>query len=236
MVAAPQGAMPAIDLWKDCPGYAEAAQREDEIRSLAFLGRPEMVGGVPCAPLTLRRLQWLQMAKSPLLGDFPAEELAGHPQIKYHLRLFFWVTAPNFKPGAERRKIRTLRAIYKKLPRNENGHDLAAILAAIADYMEKMWLDAGESKDKKRSFFSSTAAVTGFFHKNFGLEIDTWNDSPLRNLIRRLTGRPNPLDIPLPIIWQLQRVHTASVSDTIFTNKLSDRTWKAMLSGMNKRN
>ena len=73
--------MPAISFHRDVPGWSEAARRENEIRALPFLGLPEPVAGIDCAPLTLRRLMWLNMVKSPFLMELTTEQLLAKPEI-----------------------------------------------------------------------------------------------------------------------------------------------------------
>ena len=220
--------MPRVDLFRDCPGYAEAARRERDIRDVPFLGLPERVCGRDCAPLTLRRLLWLQMVNSPFLSnldDAPtAEAIQQKPDLFNDLVLFFWITSPAFEAGNTRKQKRFFKSCQKLLKCK-----VADAVKDIKDYMDEAMMDAGEGVRGEKSFYSNVASVVSFFRKNYGLDCDVWENSWLRNLFRRATGRPNPLDIPLKIVWQLMRTHRVNVGgETIFTNKLSDaavKTW-----------
>lgn len=214
--------MPTVDVFKDCPGYAEAARRERELRDVPFLGLPETVGGVDCAALTLRRLMWLQLIKSPFLYDIPTETLCEKPGIENDVVAFLWIVSPEFAPGNERRK----KQCYKRMGKTVLALPIGKAIAEIKEYLDEAWMDAPEGRGE-RSFYSAGASLTVFFAKHFGLGLDVWENSRWRNLLRRLTGQPNPLDIPLRICWQLQRAHANSQHSTTWTNKLSDAALKA---------
>lgn len=221
--------MAKVDLFREIPGYAEAAHRENEIRECAFLGEPETVCGVECAPLTLRKYQWLAISKSPFVFDYPAELLAEKPNIKEDIFLFLWVASPDFNPHNKRRmekRFKQCRKIFKM--------QIGDALKEIKSYMDESWLDAGEGSSE-RSFYSVSAAVTNLFNQKYGLPIDSWENGWLRGLIRKLTGQPNPLDIPLKIVWQLMRAQRATDKpDAKFTNRISDAVWQSYLRDLNK--
>lgn len=216
--------MPAVDLFRDCPGYAEMARREREIRDVPFLGLPETVAGLDCAPLTLRRLMWLQMVKSPFLTTATPEELLEKPNLATDIIGFFWITSPVFDPGNRRRRKQFDRTIEKSRLLQKPA---AEVVAEIKTYMAEAFMDAEEGPQEK-SFYSSAAGTTYLCHKLFGLEIDVWENGWLRRFWRAVTGKPNALDIPLKIIRQYVRAHRNSQNPTIFTNRLSDtkvREW-----------
>src|SRR6185369_14998148 len=52
------------------PGLREAIQRESRIRDTAFLDGLEIVCGVEVAPISLRRLIWLEQAQNGLIVPF----------------------------------------------------------------------------------------------------------------------------------------------------------------------
>ena len=221
--------MPQVDLWRDVPGYAEAARRESEFRDVPFLGQPEIVAGIDCAPLTVRRVLWLQLTKSPFLYDLTFKQLATHPNLANEVIHFYWVCSPEFKPGNPRARKkflkRTAKALWKK--------NLLRMTYKIQKYVAAAWLDAGEG-ERKKSFYSSAAALTEFFAREYGLPVDVWENSPWRNFIRRLTGQPNVLDVPLRIAWQLLRARRAAKQpDVVFTNRLSDPIVKNHLRQLN---
>lgn len=213
--------MPAVDLQRDCPGYAENARREREIRDVPFLGVAERVAGIDCAPLTLRRLMWLQMTKSPFLLDLENAEvrqfIANKPNLLGDLLVFFWIISPEFEAGNERKKAKYFKRLRPLLQQT-----VGTVLEEIRQYMFEQFMDAGHGRDGK-SFYSSAASLVAFFSKHYGLGLDVWENSPWRNLVRRLSGQPNALDIPVKIAWQLMRVHRVQTGgETIFENKLTD--------------
>jgi len=221
--------MPAVDLFRDCPGYAEAARREREIRDVPFLGLPETVAGIDCAPLTLRRLMWLQMVKCPFLTSATVEQLKAKPNIAADIVGFFWVVSPLFDAGNKRKRKRFDRQLEKAgLMKMDGNH----VISEIKTYMDESFLDSEEGPAEK-SFYSNAASIGFLCHKLFGLEIDLWENSWLRRIYRHMTGRPNAIDIPLKIVRQYVRAHRNSQNPTIFTNRLSDERVKEWMRGMN---
>jgi hypothetical protein len=221
--------MPAVDLFRDCPGYAEAARREREIRDVPFLGQPETVAGIQCAPLTLRRVLWLQMVNSPTLADLNNEDviklLVEKHGLAQDLFLFYWIISPDFQAGNQRRQSRRMKQLKPLLEK-----PVKDVLAEVRDYMNESFMDTLGGDPSSKSFYSSAAAIVAFFRKSYGLDCDVWENSWLRNLARKLTGRPNPLDIPLKIVWQLMRANRSGQdSEVIFENRLSDPAVKNWL-------
>lgn len=220
--------MPEILLHRDCPGYAEAEQREEELRAIPFLGIPETICGVKVAPLTLRRLQWLTMIKSPFLMRLEPEVLATKPDIGSDIERFLWCVSPKFNAGDEKARKRFGK---QKLKNHAN------VIKEICEYMDEAFLDRGESDMSSRSFYSAAAALVCFFHHNYGLSIDVWDNSWLRNLGRKFSGKPNILDIPLRIAFQLVKAHGKSVNpDATFLNRLSQPKIDDFMASLNKRN
>ena len=224
--------MPVVEFNRDCPGYLEAALREDLIRATPFLGIEERINGLPALPLTLRMVQWLEMIKSPFLTRLPASVLVTKPDITNDVMIFLWIVSPSFKAGNEKAK----KKFYKT-------HGVAMELNAlktveeIIEYLNESFLDSNESNKEgdQRSYYSTAASIVGFFNRNFGLEIDVWENSYLRNLVRKLTGRPNVMDVPLKIAFQLIRAHQKNENPQMtFHNKLSQPKIDAWLGDLNQ--
>ena len=225
--------MPAIDLMRDIPGYAEKVRREEEIRAIAFLGIPETIGGLPVAALTLRRVQWLSMMQSPFLRTVPVAVLLEKPDIATDIIGFLWVVSPLFRAGDARRRQRFNKkyAAILKQPAEK-------VLTEIMEYVEEAFLDSGEKdlSGDQRSYYSSAASIVGFFHRHYGLPLDCWQNDPVRNWYRRITGQVNPLDLPLKLAFQLIRVHQRSVNPELkFTNRLSEPVIKNHFAELNKQ-
>lgn len=215
------------------PGYAEAVRREEELRAVPFLGVGERVAGLPVAPLTLRRVQWLTLVRSPFLTRLTADVLLTKPDIADDIVLFLWIVSPGFEAGNDRAKKR----FYKT-----HGEVMAAealkVIQELLDYVAEAFLDAGcETLDDRnaRSYYAEAAGLVVFFHHNFGLQIDVWENSRWRNLVRKLTGQPNVLDIPLRLAFQLVRAHQRSKNPEVtFYNRLSQPKIDAWLTNLNQ--
>jgi hypothetical protein len=223
--------VPVVEFNRDCPGYAEAARREDEIRALPFLGLDELICGLPAKPLTLRKVQWLSMVKSPFLSKLPAKSLIEKAQIADDVIMFLWIISPQFKPGnkkAQRKFVKTYKHLMDK--------NALEICEEIVEYVEESFLDSGESTNEgdQRSYYSATALIISFFHANYGMPIDVWENSLWRNLYRKITGQLNVFDVPLKIVFQLIRVHQKNQNpEMILHNRLSQPKLDEWLAGLN---
>ena len=223
--------MPVVEFNRDCPGYLEAALREDLIRATPFLGIEERINGLPALPLTLRMVQWLGMVRSPFLTKLPADVLITKENIAADIMIFLWIVSPSFKAGDEKAK----KKFYKT---HSSAMELSALktIEEIIEYINEAFLDSGEPNKEgdQRSYYSTAASIVGFFNRNFGLEIDVWENSYWRNIVRKLTGRPNAMDVPLKIAFQLIRAHQKNENpQMIFHNKLSQPKIDAWLGNLN---
>jgi hypothetical protein len=224
--------VPVVEFNRDCPGYLEAALREDLIRATPFLGIEERINGLPVMPLTLRMVQWLGMVRSPFLSKLPADVLITKPDIAADIMMFFWIVSPSFKIGNERAKKRFYKTHGQILKCNAQK-----TVQEIIEYIEEAFLDSSENikEGDQKNYYSTAASIVGFFHRGYGLEIDVWENSIWRNLIRKLTGRPNAIDIPLKIAFQLIRAHQKHEHpEMTFHNKLSQPKIDAWLGELNK--
>jgi len=224
--------VPVVEFNRDCPGYLEAALREDLIRATPFLGLDERINGLPARPLTLRMVQMLGMVKSPFLTSLPADVLLTKPDITTDVMTFLWVVSPSFSIENKKAKSKFFKT-YGKILQDEPKK----VIQEIIDYVDEAFLDSGESNKEgdQRSYYSTAASVVGFFVRNYGLQIDVWENSFWRNIIRKLTGRPNAMDIPLKIAFQLIRVHQKHQNpETIFYNKLTQPKIDEWLNNLNK--
>jgi hypothetical protein len=218
-----------INFHRDIPGYAELARRENEIRTVPFLNLPEPVAGIDCAPLTLRRLMWLSLVQSPFLTEASAEELLQKPGIAGDVEKFFWICSPEFKAGGKlarrqfNRRMRRVGLLQKKSDE---------IFAEIKIYMDEAMMDSTRGGADK-SYFAAAAAYGVFFSNHFALGIDLWENSLWRRITRHLTGKPNPMDIPIKIARQYMRAHSAAAGNSL-DNELSDGAIQRYLANLNK--
>ena len=225
--------MPAVELHRDCPGYAEAARREDEIRAVPFLGIEERIAGLPAQPLTLRKVQWLTMTKSPFLLRVTSDDLIYKPDLCNDIVTFLWIISPKFMPGNKRNK----KQFNKKYLPLVLSLEAPLVVREILEYVDESFLDAGEAGQDQRSYYCTAASLVGFFHRNYGLQIDVWENHWARRIIRKLTGQPNIMDIPLKIAFQLIRSHQQSESPgASFHNRLSQPKVDAWLTELNLSN
>jgi hypothetical protein len=110
------------------------------------------------------------------------------------------------------------------------------ICEEIVEYVEESFLDAGESTNEgdQRSYYSATASIILFFHANYGMPIDVWENSLWRNLYRKITGQLNVFDVPLKIVFQLIRVYQKNQNpEMILHNRLSQPKLDEWLAGLN---
>jgi hypothetical protein len=186
------------------------------LRDVPFLGLGEIVAGIDCAPLTLRKVIWLQLTKSPFLYDIPAEDLIEKPNLTADIISFYWIVSKEFEAGNKRKRKQFDKRIKPLLKK-----DVSEVVKGIASFMDESWMDSGRG-DGGRSFYSTAASLTIFFAKNYGQSLDVWENSRWRRFVRVLTGKPNALDIPLKIGWQLMRAHRNASEPTTFENRLTD--------------
>jgi len=224
--------MPAVEFHRDVPGYAEAARREEDIRAVPFLGLDERIAGLPAASLTLRRVQWLTMVRSPFLLKVGTSTLLDKPNLAADIILFLWIVSPKFEAGNERAKKR-----FYKSHGGVMKQDAVKVVTEILEYVEEAFLDAAERDrtDDPRSYYSTAAGLVGFFHQHYGLQVDVWENSWARRMARLLTGQPNVLDIPLKIAFQLIRVHQKSVNpEMLLHNRLTQPCVDKWLTELNR--
>ena len=221
--------MPDVDFFADCPGFAEATRRENDLRSIPFLGQPEIICGLSVLPMTLRHVLWLDLARSPFLSRAPADVLCLKPGIENDITAFLWAVSPLFLPGKSRAATRRRRR-FDRLYSTIMKQPIDAAVQAILDYVEEAWMDAGSSDPNDRSYFSIAATVTASLSKNYGFAVDCWENSLWRRLTRRLTGKVNPLDVPLKIAFQYTRIARRwADAEYPLENRLSDPCIEAWL-------
>jgi hypothetical protein len=218
--------MPLIDLKKVVPGYAEAIERQDLVRDVAFLGVPETLCGIEVAPMTFRHLLWLQLVRSPFIG-------AGLPDAEtLHLAVaaFFKTLAPLEKPSfmltAFDRKLQVDLKRYMESVGKLKASD--ETLKAINEFVNEAFIDSpGGADGAAESYYSVGAALTHQLCKNYsGL-----NPNPLIY--------PGAIDIPLKAGFQMlklvkQEECSRAGRKCILFNGLSDRAKSRWMNSMNQ--
>ena len=187
--------MPAFNPYAEIPGYAEAVERQDLIRDVAFLGVPEILAGISVAPLTFRHLLWLQVIGSPFIGAGEADMDTLHLGVAG----FFKTIAPLAKPSFMLTQFDAKeQADLKTFMRQVGVVKAPAALQGIREYVEEAFLDAPASAGEAagENYFSVGAALTHRLAKNY----PSLNANP--------TVYPNASDVPLKAGFQLLKLIT----------------------------
>lgn len=214
----------------DFPGYAEAVARERLIRATACLGGQELICGIDVMPLTSRHIRWLAFVNSPfLLRGVSLDELCAKPDIDRDIMLFLWLVSPLFKSGAIRRRNRFYKRSFKVIGKLA----VNIVVKEIVDYIDEAYLDAGQPSGEEKSYYAFEVSIVTSLHRTYGLPIDFWETGWLRNLVRCVTGKPSPLDVPLKIFWQLQKAERRH-NDPDFP--LSNASCKVLADGLTRIN
>ena len=184
--------MPLFDPCAEIPGYAEAVEKQDLVRDVAFLGVTEIVCGISVAPMTFRHLLWLQMIGSPFIG-------AGDPDVTtLHLAMagFFKTLAPLDKPSFMLTEFDTRQRKELKTYMKSVGKLKAPVaLAAVREFVSETFMDRpGGTEDRTESYFSIGAALTHRLAKNY----PALNANPFIY--------PGALDVPLKAGFQLLKL------------------------------
>ena len=91
--------MTPAELWEQYqPRFDEAKLQDKCEQTLVFLVQPVRVGRFWIAPLTIRRVLYLDAYQNPFVGGTA-------PVSRWNLLELFWVLNPNFVPSAWRRKV-----------------------------------------------------------------------------------------------------------------------------------
>ena len=215
----------------DFPGYVEAVARENNVRAAACLGLTERICGVEVLPLTARMVRLLAVCNSPhLMRSIKPEVLATRPGIHADAVAFLWIVSPKFKAGnlkARARFLKSIRHVYK-LP-------MDVVCKEIAEYLDEAYLDAGHPDITEKSYYAFEISIVNGLHRAWGLPVDFWENHWLRNLIRRFSGKPCPLDVPLKIIWQNQKEQARHANAQTTLSNESDKKLADGLAALNQK-
>jgi hypothetical protein len=112
--------------------YEAALASELEDRAFVFLELPETICGVPCEPLTPRRVEWLRLAKSPFIigGKVGPVEIAQ----------FLWIVSKSFVPNKEKRN---------DFLQSNLGLDVVQARKDIEEYLDRAYLNAMGSSNQR---------------------------------------------------------------------------------------
>ncbi len=136
------------------PDYRQALDREELIRSAAFLGVTELICGVEVMPLTLEHLCRLQCVGSPFVS--------GGTPLPEDVAVFLWAVSPEYS-----QKARFKRYLFCRKVR---GIKWAEGVEAINAYLNESFEDAPAEKSLGFSapYWSSYASIVALLAGEFG--------------------------------------------------------------------
>jgi hypothetical protein len=154
------------------PGYVEAIASEQRDRSIAFLGLPELVGGVKVEPLTPRRFEWLRAVNNPFVcgGEI---NLAAVLQFIWCMQLLFCIDTEK-------------RDAFLELVSLKIASELEQSVKDIETYLELAFMDAEMGGTASVPFYSGTASLIGRMNEHFGWDMDRTLETPYRVIYQLL--------------------------------------------------
>lgn len=155
------------ELWEQYqPRFAEAKLLDTQEQTLVFLVQPVKVGRFWVAPLTLRRLLYLEAYQNPFIGG--AEAVTRDSILE-----LIWVLNPDFSVSRWRRKVFFVRNRFTKAEKYAEA--LGSIVGAGMDLM------GGSGKDDEPSPLW-VAQLIDTFAAEYGWRIDEILDTPFLQL------------------------------------------------------
>jgi hypothetical protein len=122
--------------------YLEAVETELADRSIAFLGLPDKICGIPCFQLNAEKYETLRLDRSPFILGGTIDYL--------DVAKFLWIVSKCFShDGKEKNAF--FEAIYHL--------DLDECIADINEYMDRAFLDCPQSGKKDRPLASLSANI-----------------------------------------------------------------------------
>ena len=92
----------------DCPGYAEAVAKENELRGGACLGINETICGCEVKPLNAAHIALLSLVRSPFLNMAAADIWQAvkdseerRAQLQCDILRFLWIVSPQYQQGSK---------------------------------------------------------------------------------------------------------------------------------------
>ncbi len=173
--------------------HEEAVSSEQKDRDVGMLGLPELIAGIEVAPLTIRRLSLLTVAKNPFACWKP--EYFSQAPIESMLE-FVWYVRPEFAFQDDEKRLAALALLVLV--------DAEELREGIRQYLDRAFLDCAMASDGV-SFYSLAA---GFYHS---LNTSYPNAGWTRNMV---------LDEPLRAITQIVRA-ASEAKGCILVNRRS---------------
>jgi hypothetical protein len=158
--------------------YAEAVERENDVRDLAFLGQPESIFGVEVRPLTSRHILWLQLTRSPLLTGAPVEL----PMVPGIIAQFLRIIINHENTKTQNSKLKTqnsFKLIDSFIAKSIKGKKLPELVMAIKGHLDEAFMDAPGGKPS-RAYYSRITPLVHFLCSEENLTIEQALDTPLK--------------------------------------------------------
>jgi len=151
-------------------GYNAAAATERKDRAIPLLGIGELIAGVPCAPLTPRRLEWMRAYDSPFI--------CGGEVTPAAMLQFLWFVSPNFSTDKKSKDAFIATNLTLNAEELRDG---------IESYLDRAFLDARDGKPGK----SYVSQWVGFYRGLSSAYGDEWTfekvgDTPLALIFQLL--------------------------------------------------
>ena len=209
----------------DCPGYAEAVAKENELRGGACLGINETICGCEVKPLNAAHIALLSLVRSPFLNMAAADIWQAvkdseerRAQLQCDILRFLWIVSPQYEQGSRtgtiprRRFFETRKRYLRRVESAMTARDkfnaafapilkqpVDEVLKECCQYVEDAYIDTDDTPpdalQKIGWAFQISIAVELSTHH--GYRVDFWNaDCP---------ADKNPLFVPLKIVTQLRK-------------------------------
>jgi len=154
----------------EIPGYQEAVAYESEKRQEAWLGLEPDLCGLPVAPLTLRKILYLNLAGNPFItGEGQA--------TTYHVAEFLWVVSQTFQPAHLKARKRFFRRIRKM--------EIPLAIEGIDDYLAAAFFDSDPGADTPQRSAPKVDWISNCIHlfaSNYGWSAERVLDLPYRQI------------------------------------------------------
>lgn len=195
-------AFPTVEI----PGYREAVKKERTLRDSAFLECNEILCGEEVAPLSLRRLIWLEQAHNGFVCPWRWES---DDEVIGHAIAFVYFLKPSFRPPSKARWTfwDAWRAGYNQhrfAVKMLRRHKPEEIVGEVGQFINDAFMDApvgGSSNIASQSYASYPAYI-----------FDRFGEAGLTYTPEQI------MDLPLKRLWQHMRVAAARIHDLKLTN------------------
>lgn len=147
---------------QEIPGFAEAIEKEQTRRQVAFADTPLPISGVWVKQFTPAHWVSLGIIGSPFLGGNRGTAFSTVAVLE-----FLWICSPEYRPGSFWRELWFYAKHYRQIK--------PATARAIFDYLDAAFQDSPPSPvgpTDRRSYYAGVTSICDFFASEYG-----WDDS-----------------------------------------------------------